>query len=1425
MKKLIRSQDSPNDRKVMTNTILTVLGGIGAAIGTLIYKWTEVNILIESLKHSFVATDRMGLLPWAAVASLIGFTLLLSFGFFLWPEHSRVPREGSDYIVKKKLFDKFVEAGMRLFDVYDLKGAEHELLSAIGIVDTDPLPYSLLTLVCGLQGKLEDAIYFAKKSIEVDPNFYRGYVSLATLLLEPQSSEEDRLKKAEKYCLKAIELDNECVDAYLVLGQVLCHSEQTEEVDEKKERAETCFLRAIALDQKYGRAYYAYGKLIFAKNPGDGAWYLEKAASLDADLSNVVDDELVAILKDMKRLGVEEITDVINDTIPTAGEPLSLSIDDAILNAINEQLSLKAGKFHFFGGGILRNTDDQKSLTRVSNEEQDRQQYSRIILRVYKLLRRGFFVGEIEALKLHTLVWKEKDLSVDMLFENIPRLREDHAEYMKWVTGDSTTRQRHVHSAYFKQIERYAKKDLSKVPPLVITINEKGKYELLDGLMRIIAAKLREDSTITAYVGRVPHVFKEKTYVTTFVPENPPEVTGGLKDWLERARDISRLKPGSVCFQVSVGISGEVVGIAIANRVDDFTNETPLNNQWNRELNPKLDFVMYIRSDVRLRGVGSALLDALMGHARENDYKLIGGVKRCGGEAGQLVSFLRDKKGFTIADLPGEDDQKVAWKELSTTGGISEEELIPRNDGPIGPGHNLILLAGLIGIGAIFAASMFFYWPEITNLTGSLPPFGKRGLLILPVLLVGALVSMGNFLMPANGWNPKRELQKMKKLRAIAEEIQVIITRGIHSSKNPEADLLRTEELIKEGLSIEPQSTYLHNMLGGIYILMKRIEEAEYHLRKGVEYGPKAASALLNLAYFTSIYKAWTLENRKEAEELRREAIKLDPTLEDDYRERVVLEKLDSWSAKDKSGTDKRKHTVEEFLKLGIPWLVLFALDILSAGSLRINFIIFAALLILSAYAYARLHSAGLAPYFPAFAGVVFSLLLASLPPSSRLIQFIITFTLTLFVHFWAAGYVKRLRDLGLDEVYPTIRNTPENSNTVNENSGVAKTGEPQQKIVTEPTHATDNVLNDLTRNIVGMKIGGGVVENMEILNMGGIEKGMGLSIMLKGCTQSSDTTDLMHMSVYPDGSMYFSMHERPSYSVIYEILSALPSNKLATMVIVEDWEKWRKFPFRNKLGYNHMPLSWAAFSAASQSMEALPISFETRSENTLVTDEINSLSELESFIKGFDNVPEFADDFMCTLISLCIKKKDITLIFSKNEKSIKAVIEFTKTLKRLKRNPTFSKLFEDLKYYIEDPENINQRKIDAVQNGSQVFIFAPKGADGTEVADFCKEKEENVKVVLIDDEEYKEGFYFPIAHIADIAFLEFVFEESIEDILNIFTSLKIDGDKINLDLSATKKNDIGTITLKVISRVLQHRGSNRITFYRELDRAIQNSA
>lgn len=156
----------------------------------------------------------------------------------------------------------------------------------------------------------------------------------------------------------------------------------------------------------------------------------------------------------------------------------------------------------------------------------------------------------------------------------------------------------------------------------------------------------------------------ESVRVTEFDPKKSPKFTEDISVQLKQAHWRTRLESSSVCLQASIGGSGEVVGVAVAGQVGDFTEEDALDNQWDRHLNPKLTFAIYVGKGYRGRGIGLALYNAVMDYARSNGYKLVGGLRQCGGESNQLIEFLK-KEGFTISNLPGRNDREVAWRELS----------------------------------------------------------------------------------------------------------------------------------------------------------------------------------------------------------------------------------------------------------------------------------------------------------------------------------------------------------------------------------------------------------------------------------------------------------------------------------------------------------------------------------------------------------------------------------------------------------------------------------------------------------------------------------------------------------------------------------------------------------------------------------------
>lgn len=55
-------------------------------------------------------------------------------------------------------------------------------------------------------------------------------------------------------------------------------------------------------------------------------------------------------------------------------------------------------------------------------------------------------------------------------------------------------------ASYYEDIDGYADREALTAPPIVILIDEDGGYSIIDGLRRITAARIRDDTHIEAYV-------------------------------------------------------------------------------------------------------------------------------------------------------------------------------------------------------------------------------------------------------------------------------------------------------------------------------------------------------------------------------------------------------------------------------------------------------------------------------------------------------------------------------------------------------------------------------------------------------------------------------------------------------------------------------------------------------------------------------------------------------------------------------------------------------------------------------------------------------------------------------------------------------------------------------------------------------------
>ncbi|MCX5680344.1 MAG: hypothetical protein NTZ95_06840 [Candidatus Omnitrophica bacterium] len=125
--------------------------------------------------------------------------------------------------------------------------------------------------------------------------------------------------------------------------------------------------------------------------------------------------------------------------------------------------------------------------------------YDRIIRHVYSMLSRHFKTEEIESFNLHALEWREEKVSINYLFRNMPNARSAYSDYQDWVNKGRNKE----NSDWFILLEKYLTRDCSKAPPIVVVLDKNGT-RLLEGVRRVVAAKVRGDTAVNAYIGEPP---------------------------------------------------------------------------------------------------------------------------------------------------------------------------------------------------------------------------------------------------------------------------------------------------------------------------------------------------------------------------------------------------------------------------------------------------------------------------------------------------------------------------------------------------------------------------------------------------------------------------------------------------------------------------------------------------------------------------------------------------------------------------------------------------------------------------------------------------------------------------------------------------------------------------------------------------------
>jgi len=122
---------------------------------------------------------------------------------------------------------------------------------------------------------------------------------------------------------------------------------------------------------------------------------------------------------------------------------------------------------------------------------------ARIIEHVHRMLGKHSSDKDIKALNLRRLEWKEETVSVDQLFSDIPNIMNAYEAYQAWVINGSP---KWLHDWYVK-LQRYIDHDYKREAPPVVVISDEYGTRLIEGYRRVVAARIKGNSTIRVYKG------------------------------------------------------------------------------------------------------------------------------------------------------------------------------------------------------------------------------------------------------------------------------------------------------------------------------------------------------------------------------------------------------------------------------------------------------------------------------------------------------------------------------------------------------------------------------------------------------------------------------------------------------------------------------------------------------------------------------------------------------------------------------------------------------------------------------------------------------------------------------------------------------------------------------------------------------------
>jgi hypothetical protein len=191
-------------------------------------------------------------------------------------------------------------------------------------------------------------------------------------------------------------------------------------------------------------------------------------------------------------------------TIPDEDKPLDFYLDEVMNIARTKGFDASPGRI--FGKMHEIVLQRRAIIPATSTDMTVPAKDWRIISSVRAILLDHFSRDRVDGLRLDTLLWKEEHVNMETVLSlrgpDNTSIKQMVEEYRLWSKGGPMTNGSLEKSLIFKDAAKYAAMKPETSPSIILIADESGELKVWDGARRILAALLRGDKTISAYIGR-----------------------------------------------------------------------------------------------------------------------------------------------------------------------------------------------------------------------------------------------------------------------------------------------------------------------------------------------------------------------------------------------------------------------------------------------------------------------------------------------------------------------------------------------------------------------------------------------------------------------------------------------------------------------------------------------------------------------------------------------------------------------------------------------------------------------------------------------------------------------------------------------------------------------------------------------------------